>query len=379
MFRPQIQKTSTLFFIAVFNIFMVYLAVNSKVKIKQLNFEEKVIATEKMDNMLKQMSKDFSNVKEEDIYKSGILGVSNSSITSIYDLDSLMLTSKQITTHPNFAALVIELLHEAEVSKGDTIAVSMTGSFPGANIALHSACLAMDVTPIVITSIASSSWGANIEKFSWPIMEEYLFDKNLIGSKSVAYSIGGKDDIGGQIDSLGIDVIVSIAHDATNSGVIFINKPSLEENISAKINLFREKSNNYSTYVNIGGGAASMGKGTAKDTMKVGLITPLDLEYMELNAFKTSIAYSFIKPGESYNEVPIINIKNIKKLTKDLFGLNGNIEIYKGNLFYKYYRYNPFVILVALFLTLSLITAVGLYSHFQIKKRMETNEIDSII
>ena len=102
---------------------------------------------------------------------------------------------------------------------------------------------------------------------------------------------------------------------------------------------------------------------------------------MDLNKFKGSIAHGFIKPEEKYNQVPIpiINIKNIRKLTKSLFNSNTKIEMYEGPLFYKYYRYNPFVILGALFLTLTLIIVIGLYSHFQIKKRMEANEIDSII
>ena len=39
MFRPQIQKTSTLFFIALFNVFMVFLAVKSETKIKRLGFD----------------------------------------------------------------------------------------------------------------------------------------------------------------------------------------------------------------------------------------------------------------------------------------------------------------------------------------------------
>ena len=66
-------------------------------------------------------------------------------------------------------------------------------------------------------------------------------------------------------------------------------------------------------------------------------------------------------------------------MTNNLFASNEEIQIYEGTLFYKYYRYNPFVILLGLFLTLSLIIAVGLYSHLQIKKRMETHEVDSII
>jgi len=160
---------------------------------------------------------------------------------------------------------------------------------------------------------------------------------------------------------------------------MFINKPTLKENIFKKVDLFRKESNNYSAYVNIGGGAASMGKGIFKDTAKVGLITPLDIEYMDLEGFKESIGYQFIVPSENYNQIPIINIKNIKRLTKNLFQSDGKIKIYKGALFYKYYRYNPFVILLSLFLTLSLIIAVGLYSHLQIKRRMESNEVDSII
>ena len=122
-----------------------------------------------------------------------------------------------------------------------------------------------------------------------------------------------------------------------------------------------------------------MGKGIFKDTVKVGLITPLDIEYMELNEFEESIGYHFIKKDESRNQIPIINIKSIKKLTNNLFSSNEKMEIYKGPLFYRYYRYNPFVILLGLALTLSLIISIGLYSHLQIKRRMESNEIDSII
>ena len=39
MFRPQIQKTSTLLVIAIFNVLMVFLAVNSETKIKNNAFD----------------------------------------------------------------------------------------------------------------------------------------------------------------------------------------------------------------------------------------------------------------------------------------------------------------------------------------------------
>ena len=48
MFRPQIQKTSTLLVIAIFNVMMVFLAVNSETKIKNNAFDEKIVATKNM-------------------------------------------------------------------------------------------------------------------------------------------------------------------------------------------------------------------------------------------------------------------------------------------------------------------------------------------
>ena len=53
--------------------------------------------------------------------------------------------------------------------------------------------------------------------------------------------------------------------------------------------------------------------------------------------------------------------------------------LYQGSLYYSIYPYNPKVILLGLFLSILIIISVGIYSHKQIKRRMETHEIDSII
>ena len=60
----------------------------------------------------------------------------------------------------------------------------MTGSFPGANIALFSVCETMNITPIVISSAGSSSWGANREELSWPYIENFLYNNKLIISNN---------------------------------------------------------------------------------------------------------------------------------------------------------------------------------------------------
>ena len=80
-------------------------------------------------------------MSEYDIYNSGLIGVESSAITTILDNNSSMRDSKVISTNPNFAAFIIEMLYDAELEKGDTVAVSMTGSFPGANIAFFIAAM----------------------------------------------------------------------------------------------------------------------------------------------------------------------------------------------------------------------------------------------
>ena len=375
MFRPQIQKTSTLFFIALFNVFMVFLAVKSETKIKRLGFDDKVQASKKMNEYLLALNKKIEFEKSEiDLYQTGLIGLNNSSITTIQDYDSSMVRSKLLTTHPNFAAMFVEFFYDAELNRGDTIAVSMTGSFPGANLALLSACETMGIVPVIMSSAGSSAWGANREEFSWPIIESFLLDEQIIKQKSISYSMGGDNDNGDNLSDKGVELLESVIP----NNVIFINELSLLDNIELKLDLFKKSSSNYSIYVNIGGGASSLGPGNDKDTLQVGLINVLDIQDLEFDGFEESIAYNFL----TEESIPMLNIKNIIKLMpenykKDL--LNGEMVIGKGPLFYKYDSYNPVVILICLFLSIALIVSVGIFSHFQIKRRMETHEVDSVI
>ena len=70
MFRPQIQKTSTLFIIALFNLLMVYLSVNSMVKVEKIGYNDRVLAAENMYNCIKGIQKIAPNISEYDIYNS---------------------------------------------------------------------------------------------------------------------------------------------------------------------------------------------------------------------------------------------------------------------------------------------------------------------
>ena len=138
MFKPQIQKTKVLLIIALVNIVLVIFVANSKTYIKQPNFDKKVDSVDKMNQFINSIKKmEEIEIEDLDFYNTGLIGKQNSLITS--KINSAIINSKIITTHPNFAAFTIFLLEDLNLNPGDSIAVSMSGSFPGANIALLSA------------------------------------------------------------------------------------------------------------------------------------------------------------------------------------------------------------------------------------------------
>ena len=69
-------------------------------------------------------------------------------------------------------------LHDAlpilELDSSSKIAVSYTGSYPGANIAVLSALEAMKIKASIISSCGSSEWGATYPEMTWMEMENYL-------------------------------------------------------------------------------------------------------------------------------------------------------------------------------------------------------------
>ena len=98
---------------------------------------------------------------EADPNGTGLIGLERSPITT--SLGSL--EAKRTAANPNFAGLVAALLRAAGVRAGDAVAVGASSSFPAFIIAALSAAEAMDVEPIVISSLGSSEWGANIPEF----------------------------------------------------------------------------------------------------------------------------------------------------------------------------------------------------------------------
>lgn len=269
--KPRARNPSKrlLIVLALFSILMFYLAEGTKrrkqapywdLKNRVANLDQRAqgLIRQKIEDL--GIPIDFEN----DPNGTGLIGEQYTLITT----DRGELRSKLIATNPNFAAAMVEMFKECNLRRGDMIAIGITGSLPGANIALYSACEVMGIEPIVITSLGASNWGANHPDFTWLDMERALYEAKLISHRSVASSLGGGTDNGRGLSVKGRRLLLD-AIERNDVELIFSGNlenileagGSLRSNIDRRMEIYAEKSKGrrYAAYVNIGGGLASLG------------------------------------------------------------------------------------------------------------------------
>ncbi len=238
--------------------------------------------------------------KQNDPYSTGIIGQENTLITS----DRGIVTSKILSTNPNYAAAFVDMLIKAKVKKHSTIAVGMTGSFPGWNISFLAACKVMELNPIIISSVGASDWGATIPSMTWIDMEELLKQKGILPFKSIAASIGGGGDIGRGLSPEGRDLI---KESIKRNKVQLVNESSLEDNIKKRMDIYKQetKGKPISCYINIGGGVASVGGSQNARLVPPGLTQHLAVKNFPVRAVINQMA----EQG-----MPVINLLEVEKI-----------------------------------------------------------------
>jgi len=235
------------------------IAQNAKVVIRSDTYREKLRAS-RLTQLSMQAIRDERFPKRSEIdlvndpHATGMIGQEYTLITT----DRGVIRSKLTSTNPNFGAVMVELLTKAGLNAGDAIAASLTGSFPGLNIAFYAACDVLELKPLAITSAGSSTWGANDPMFTWLDMEDLLHQKGLIRTKSIAASIGGGEDKGRGLSRLGRRYI---EESIERNGIPMIREATLEESISKRMEILYDHAGDQSikAVINIGGGVASLG------------------------------------------------------------------------------------------------------------------------
>lgn len=386
MFRPQIQKTRVLVIMALISLLLVYIVTNSVVTHTADGFNEKLVASEIMESALKVLKaevKENKNIRDNTIYididpnKTGLIFKEDSPIrSSIGDLEA-----KQTVLKPNFAAVVIDHLIKAGVGYGDTVAVGMTGSMPGANIAVLSACKAMGIHTISISSVGSSTWGATDPNFTWLDMENILVESGIFSQKSIAASMGGKGDCLRRTGRRGGREARAIVKRAANRNgiplidyVLSIEEQNVTKSINKRLKLYSDIMENfkhYSAFINVGGGVTNVGVGGKTKLPKPGYLSSELI--LDMNP-RNSIMKKFAKAG-----IPSVHISHISELVRDIIPFGGEKLITGQGRLYKEERYNLIIASIALVVLLGLVIGIGIYSHEQIKKRMQSYEPESIL
>ena len=371
-FKPVIQETRTLVVLAIISIIAYSIAFFSRMEFVSNTYDIKINASMKMQESMKmlkniRMEKGVFIDIENDPNETGLVGSQFSLITT----DEGDLDAKLTTLDPNFAAAMVELLTRANLTSGDTIALMLTGSMPGANMAMLIACKAMDIYPFIISSIGASQWGANDPEMTWLDMERILFEHGYISSRSIAASIGGRNDRGRLLSPKGRELI---RYNIENNKLPLISGKGLEDNVNKRMEYFG--AHNYKAVVNIGGGVASLGTSFNLRLIKPGIVYRKDIEKISRGDGIEGAVVKFSKQN-----IPLIHILNIQKLTDELGMKYAPIpipEIGEGSL-YAIEKYDLKITILSLIIVSLSVVIAGWKSKQQIKEIMTSHDPESII
>lgn len=258
-FRPSLRSLWTLIAMAVVCYGLYLWAEYSRVESRRPHYAEKLAAAKLMDQSMKHLAGVISAGDETlesygDPRLDALIGQQFSTIT----VDIGSFESKLNGLNPNMAAAAVEILLAAGLTKGDEVAVALTGSNPGANLAMLAACQTLGVKANTICSVSSTWWGANNPNFTWVDMQTELAKAGLISAVPVAASLGGMDDNATGLSGTGR---LELKAAAERNSLPLLTSSSADQAgrtwwAAFKTALKRQK---YAAYINVGEGVASTG------------------------------------------------------------------------------------------------------------------------
>ena len=212
--------------------------------------------------------------------------------------------AKELSAHPDFAALAVEYLHKAGIKRGDKVAVNFSGSFPGLNISVLAAMQTIGAQPLIVSSAGASTWGANRPEFMWTDMESKLVSSGIWQWQSLAASLGGVNDNGGGLMPEGKELL---RQSITRNNRKLLAPQTLQQAIDMRLELYRTHNSGQlpKALINVGGNHVIFGKMGHKTPLKEGLSQGYDFT---LNRHD-GLAQEFIK-----NNRPVIHFINIERL-----------------------------------------------------------------
>jgi len=235
-------------------------------------------AADQAEQSWRQASQFLRHAKQQAGLLSGAEGAADPSGLLGADITPLVTTlgsleAKRLSASPAWARALTTQLWGAGVGRGSVVAASCSGSFPALNLALACACRALGAELITISSVTSSTWGANQPGFTWPEMEARLVEAGLISAVSVGVATGGENDQAAGLAPDARALAEQIGDRAAAQLRASRLKPAtFQQAVALRMALFDRAAGGrpIMVYVNIGGSQASVGRSMTALKLKSG-------------------------------------------------------------------------------------------------------------
>lgn len=237
-------------------------------------------------------------MSEHDLHRTGMIGAEYTGITTTIGA----LEAKRTTAWPDMAALCVRMLYEAGVQPGDRVGAGFSGSFPGMNLAVVTACEAMGVELVCISSVGASTYGANNPELTFPEMMHRLAEDGLISTRSVAVTMGGDFDIGMEMDPTLSDPVRQRLRAA---GLNLVEIKDYTENLAMREEYYR-LSGPITCFIAVGGNLTSLGRGEEGVSLGQGVLHARRTLRLDDNS---GLVQRYLAAG-----LPVINLLNIKQI-----------------------------------------------------------------
>lgn len=292
--------------------------------VKKRSYDTAVAAAEQMqlcmDAIRAEKAARGIEMPPEDTFGTGLIGEDYNFITTTLG----DISAKRTTADPNMAAVMVFMLEEAGLRRGDRLGCNMSGSFPSMNIAVLCACDALGIEPVYICSCGSSSWGANDPGFSFPEMAVLLYERGLVSAPPALITPGGGDDVGGGVDS---DMFAEIWQRTEALHYPTMTEPDYAANLAARRAVFDAAG--IDCFIAVGGNITSLGYNMISGVIGQGI---LNERISSLNG-KSGLLEIYLHEG-----LPTLLILNIRRLAADCgfaFDPDSLLPIGSGSIYYE--------------------------------------------
>ncbi len=233
---------------------------------------------------------------EDDPWNCGLIGVEWSGITTTLG----DLSSKRTSCNPAWAVQFSRWFEELGLKPDDHIAIYSSGSFPALLLSSIVAAEAMELDPLLIVSLGSSTWGANHPDNPWPVLATELRRSGFLRHRADYYTLGGDGELGHGFSPEGEALLRAAAKDA---GVEMLTTGNLEEMITLKSELLEK--HQARLFVSIGGSHANLGNALEVLRLQTGLVPPTDVELAGNGVIGTAMR----------KNIPVLHMLNIRSVS----------------------------------------------------------------